>query len=183
MENPNYPSITVWQVWYPSGVLHATVYKEKLIANELIKKTTDRLFHFQPKDPRVWVLITDPLHQLQDQGIYCISYINMQHTVKINGPTSLVVHLNKKFTYTCTGKDLFDELDVINPNLRLCTQSTRDSAKTAKTEETQYLPSYEITKETNLPLVGSEYYRFSNEPSPGKPEPTKPTKRKCMDSK
>ena len=163
--NPTmFPTVYVWKEW--RAELECVVYTDKLIVNEIVneisKSTNQVLFEFCPNDPRIWVPINNPLHQLTDKGIYCLSH-KKNICVDISGPGATSIHIDTFFNSTCTGKDLYDYIsEIIHPGIFICSRGNVET-----------FPTYDVTNETNLPLVGIEKYFFNfNEVS---------SKRKCSE--
>ncbi len=171
-QKTTFPTITVWRANTNTmrRPLIAYTSKTKLIANEIQKDLDQTIYEFQSKDPRIWVPIKDPFHKLQDKGIYCLNH-NLPKTITIKAPTFLTINLVKKFSNGCTGKDFYDELGIVNPNIRVFSRCVPNSYGEF------VFPSYRITNETNLPLYGLEEYVFDLPPV--KPSNPAPTKRKC----
>ena len=171
---PKFPEVTVWQPFH--GNMQYVSYNTILIANEIKKNVYHTIYEFQPKDPHIWVPIKDPMYKLKDKGIYCLDH-STSKTIVIENPSVRSFITLQDMSSSCTGKDIYEELSLINPDLEVTVAPT--------TYKDALIPGYTITKETNLPLVGFEKYRHdppgSGSSVGGFANPTNPapTKRKC----
>lgn len=164
----DYPKITLWRPHYNSVKPH--VYTNKLIANELIKEH-ETLYEFRSKDPRTWVKIEDLTYKLKCNATYCIGTHKPKKHLVIKGVGTCSIQIDASFSsLERTGKDIYIHLDDFNSNMYVFTRN-RNSIQKNKPQ----LPSYTISKKTNLPLFGYEHYWFHFDYTPT------PTKRKCVE--